>query len=116
MASLPEEMKQLTEYSEQFLLNDLALEKLLGVYTFHEASDWEAKTMNDICKAISLDYPTLSDMQKLASAIKRLNGNKLPKKVNGISHHWVPKNSTGIPFSKTAKTLENINEWLESKL
>ncbi len=112
----PEEMKQLTEYSEQFLLNDLALEKLLGVYTFHETSDWEAKTMNDICKAISLDYPTLSDMQKLASAIKRLNGNKLPKKVNGISHHWVPKNSTGIPFSKTAKTLENINEWLESKL
>jgi hypothetical protein len=112
----PEEMKQVTEYSEQFLLNDLALEKLLKEYKFHEASDWEAKTMNDICKAISLDYPTLADMQKLASTIKRLNGNKLPKKVNGISHHWVPKTFIGVPFSTTAKTLGNINEWLESKV
>jgi Virulence-associated protein E len=112
----PEEMKQVTEYSEQFLLNDLALEKLMEVYTFHEASDWEAKTMNDICKAISLDYPTLGDMQKLASTIKRLNGNKLPKKVNGINHHWVPKTFIGVPFSNTAKTLGNINEWLESKV
>ena len=111
-----EEMKQVTEYSEQFLLNDLALEKLLKKYTFHEASDWEALSMTDICRTIGLEHPTLSDMQRLAAAIKRLNGNKRPKKVNGNSHHWVPKTAIGVPFSNTAKTLGNINEWLESKV
>jgi zinc protease len=36
--------------------------------------------------------------------------------VNGIAHHWVPKTFIGVPFSNTAKTLGNINEWLERKV
>ena len=108
----PSEMKQLTEYSEQFLLDDMAIEKLLKTYNFSDAVDWEALSMLDICRTINLENANLSDMQRLASAIRRLNGGRTPKKINGRAHHWVPKINIGVPFSNTSKTLGNINESL----
>jgi putative DNA primase/helicase len=84
------EQTKLDLYSKQFLINDIAVEKLLRKYDFVNATKWEQKTMSDICSVIFLDNPTKGDMQRMAAAIREFNGNQKPKKTNGINYHFVP--------------------------
>jgi len=84
------EQTKLDIYSKQFLINDLAVEKLLRHYDFANASKWVQKTMSEICSAIYLDKPSKGDMQRMAATIREFNGNQKPRKTNGINYHFVP--------------------------
>ena len=84
------EQTKLDLYSKQFLINDIAVEKLLRKYDFINATRWQQKMMSEICSEIFFDNPTKGDMQRLAAAIREFNGNQKPRKTNGINYHFVP--------------------------
>ena len=86
----PAEQIKLDIYSKQFLINDFAVEKLLRKYDFINATQWDQKTMSEICSTLYLDNPTKGDMQRMAAAIREFNGNQKPKKTNGLNYHFVP--------------------------
>jgi|GEM_PF-1323516 len=85
-----EGMAQLSQHCEVFEATDPVIELLLRHYNFHSAKRWEATLMTDICINLGIQNPSKSQMQKLASAIKKYNGNKDPKTVNGTKRHFVP--------------------------
>ena len=84
------EIDQLNTYSEQFNVTEPVVEKLLKKYDFASCQKWDCRLMSDICVDINLDKPTRGDMQRLAAAIKKYNGNRTPKESNGKKYHWVP--------------------------
>jgi predicted P-loop ATPase len=84
------EIDQLNTYSEQFNVTEPVVEKLLKKYDFASCQKWDCRLMSDICVDINLEKPTRGDMQRLAAAIKKYNGNQTPKESNGKKYHWVP--------------------------
>ncbi len=84
------EIDQLNIYSEQFNVIEPVVEKLLKKYDFVTCNNWQPKMMSDICIDIGIEKPTRGDMQRLAAAIKKNNGNQTPKESNGKKYHWVP--------------------------
>jgi hypothetical protein len=56
--------------------------------------------MVDICSDIYHDRPTRGDMQKLASAIKKYNGNQKPRQSNGKKYHYVPELKLNVGATK----------------
>lgn len=84
------ELNQLNQHTEQFLVTEPVVEMLLKKYNFTGCTKWQEKLMVDICLDINLDRPTKGDMQKLAAAIKKFNGNQKPKRSNGKNYHYVP--------------------------
>ena len=46
--------------------------------------------MKDICIDISIDKPTKPQTMRLAAAIKKYNGGRLPRESNGLKYHYVP--------------------------
>lgn len=84
------EIDQLNIYSEQFNVIEPVVEKLLKKYDFAACNKWQPKLMSDICEDIGIEKPTKGDMQRLAAAIKKYNGNQTPKESNGKKYHWVP--------------------------
>jgi len=84
------EMSTLNSYSEQFTVTEPVIEKLLRKYIFTNCTNWTPKLMVDICTDIGVDRPNKSEMQKLAAAIRKQNGNQTPKQSNGKKYHWVP--------------------------
>ncbi len=85
-----EEQKQLEIYTEQFLVNDILVEKILKHYDFANAKSWIPKTMDEICREVNLEKFSKGDMQKIAAAIRKYNGNQKSKPSNGIKYHYVP--------------------------
>jgi len=84
------EIDQLNTYSEQFNVTEPVVEKLLKKFDFVSCQKWDCRLMSDICVDINLEKPTRGDMQRLAAAIKKYNGNRTPKESNGKKYHWVP--------------------------
>lgn len=84
------EIDQLNIYSEQFNVIEPVVEKLLKKYDFATCNKWQQKMMSDICVDIGVEKPSKGDMQRLAAAIKKYNGNQTPKESNGKKYHWVP--------------------------
>lgn len=85
-----DEMAQLSQHCEVFEATDPVVELLLRNYNFHSVKQWEPVLMTDICIHLGIPNPSKSQMQKLASAIKKYNGNRDPKIVNGTKRHYVP--------------------------
>jgi putative DNA primase/helicase len=94
------ELFSLNQHSEQFTLTDPVVEMLLKKYDFAGCSKWQEKLMVDICSDIYHDRPTRGDMQKLASAIKKYNGNQKPRQSNGKKYHYVPELKLKVGTSK----------------
>jgi hypothetical protein len=84
------EMQQLNIYSEQFTVTEPAIEKLLKKYDFASCIKWQEALMSDICTAIDMPYATKGEIQKLASAIRKYNGDKKPRESNGKKYHYIP--------------------------
>ena len=85
------ELVRLNQHSQQFTIMEPAVEMLLKSYDFAGCTKWQERLMVDICSDIYLNHPTKGDMQKLASAIKRYNGNQKPRESNGKKYHYVPE-------------------------
>jgi putative DNA primase/helicase len=85
------ELIRLNQHSEQFTVTEPTVEMLLKKYDFAGGTKWQEKLMVDICSDISLERPTRADMQKLAAAIKKYNGNQKPRRSNGKNYHYVPE-------------------------
>jgi len=104
-----QEQKQLEIYTEQFLVNDILVEKILKYYDFANAKNWEPKTMDDICRAVNLEKINKGDMQKIAAAIRKYNGNQKSKPSNGVKYHYVPeKNSNALPAQENKRTVQDL--------
>jgi hypothetical protein len=84
------ELVSLNQHSEQFNVTEPTVEMLLKKYDFAGCTKWQEKLMVDICSDIGLERPTKGDMQKLAAAVKKYNGNQKPKRSNGKNYHYVP--------------------------
>ncbi len=84
------EMQQLNIYSEQFTVTEPAIEKLLKKYDFASCVKWQQALMSDICTAIDMPYATKGEIQKLASAIRKYNGDQKPRESNGKKYHYIP--------------------------
>ena len=85
------ELVLLNQHSEQFTVTEPVVEMLLKRYDFSGCTKWQERLMVDICSDIYLNHPTKGDMQKLASAIKKYNGNQKPRVSNGKKYHYVPE-------------------------
>ena len=85
------ELILLNQHSEQFTVTEPVVEMLLKKYDFAGCTKWQEKLMVDICSDIYIEHPTRGDMQKLASAIKKYNGNQKPRQSNGKKYHYVPE-------------------------
>jgi putative DNA primase/helicase len=94
------ELVRLNQHSEQFTVMDPVVEMLLKKYDFAGCTKWQEKLMVDICSDIYLDRPTRGDMQKLASAIKKYNGNQKPRQSNGKKYHYVPELKLNVGATK----------------
>ena len=85
------ELTLLNKHSEQFTVTEPVVEMLLKKYDFAVCTKWQERLIVDICTDINLDHPTKGDMQKLALAIKKYNGNQKPRESNGKKYHFVPE-------------------------
>ena len=88
------ELASLNQYSETFLVSDPDVEALLSHYDFFNCSSWKAEPMRTICTHIRIEKPTRAQTMRLAEAIRKYNGGKKPKIVDGFNHHYVP--DTGL--------------------
>lgn len=86
----PDEAIKLNEYSEQFLITDLEVESLLAKYKFKDCKVWKWNSMKDICDEIGLERANKGQTMRIATAIRKNNGNISPKSSNGIKYHYVP--------------------------
>ena len=84
------EVQVLNQYSETFMISDPDVEALLNHYPFAGCTHWKEKLMKDICIDISIDKPTKPQTMRLAAAIKKYNGGRLPRESNGLKFHYVP--------------------------
>jgi putative DNA primase/helicase len=84
------EIEELNRYSEPFLALDPVVERLLARYDFSKATQWEGRSMIEICQSIDLFNPTKANFMQLASAIRKYNGNQAPRMSHGIKKHMVP--------------------------
>jgi hypothetical protein len=85
-----QEVSQLNQYSEQFMVNDPEIEALLSTYPFVGCTQWKPVLMRDICAKISIDRPTKPQTMKLANAIRKYNGGQKPQNSNQGGKHYVP--------------------------
>lgn len=95
------EQQLLNQHTEQFAVTEPVVEMLLKKYNFTGCTKWQERLMVDICSDIYLNHPTKSDMQKLASAIKKYNGNQKPRASNGKKYHYVPEDIFILGATKT---------------
>jgi putative DNA primase/helicase len=80
----PDEAIKLNHYSDQFLITDLEVERLLTVYNFNDCKSWKWSSMKNICDEIELERPNKSETMRIAVAIRKYNGNVPPKLSNGV--------------------------------
>jgi hypothetical protein len=65
--------------------------------------------MDDICRAVNLEKINKGDMQKIAAAIRKYNGNQKSKPSNGVKYHYVPeKNSNALPAQENKRTVQDL--------
>jgi putative DNA primase/helicase len=84
------EKRALEQYSEKFLVLDPEVEILLSRYQFAGCTNWEEKTLVEICRVLYIGNPTKGQFMKLAQAIKKYNGDQRPRLSNGLKYHYVP--------------------------
>jgi putative DNA primase/helicase len=84
------EVQVLNQYSETFMISDPDVEALLNHYPFMGCTLWKEKLMKDVCIDIGIDKPTKPQTMRLAAAIKKYNGGRLPRESNGLKFHYVP--------------------------
>ena len=94
------ELILLNQHSVQFTVTEPVVEMLLKKYDFAGCTKWQEKLMVDICLDIYIEHPTRGDMQKLASAIKKYNGNQKPRQSNGKKYHYVPELKLNVGATK----------------
>lgn len=80
----------LEQYSEKFMALDPEVEILLSRYQFAGCTNWEEKTMVEICRVLCIGNPTKAQTMRLANAIRKFNGGKRPRESNGLKYHHVP--------------------------
>lgn len=85
-----QELDNLTQYSEQFMVNDPDIEALLVKYPFTGCTQWKPELMRDICRRLLIDNPTKAQTMKLANAIRKYNGGQKPQNTNQGGRHFVP--------------------------
>ena len=106
-----QEQIKLEIYTEQFLVNDILVERILKHYDFANAKRWVPKTMEDICREVNLDKITKGDTQRIAAAIRKYNGSQKSKPSNGFKYHYVPEK---VITNTQSEPKLNINDLLDS--
>jgi predicted P-loop ATPase len=106
------EQNQLEIYTEQFLVNDILIEKILKYYDFTNIQKLVPKTMDDICRDVNLDKVTKGDTQRIAAVIRKYNGNHKSKASNGFKYHYVPEKTPA--FENTLENKFNLNKFIDS--
>lgn len=86
-----EELGKLDRHCRSFEVTDPIVERLLHNYKFDDCEEFKAVSINTILEDLYMHNPTKSEVQRLTTAIRKFNGNRKPKLVNGARHHWVPK-------------------------
>lgn len=85
------EMQELEQHSRAHIVADPDIEALLGYYRFEGCENWTEKTMSAICQSLYILNPTRSTIMRLAAAIRKYNGGRLPRESNGVKYHIVPE-------------------------
>ena len=84
-------MQELEQHSRTHMVADPEIEALLAYYKFEGCERWTEKTMSAICMTLSISNPTRSTCMRLAAAIRKHNGGRLPRESNGVKYHVVPE-------------------------
>jgi hypothetical protein len=93
----PTEMQELEKRSRAHVVADPDVEALLATYKFEGCERWTEQTMSAVCLSLSILNPTRSTTMRLAAAIRKHNGGRLPRESNGVKYHVVPDLTVAKP-------------------